>query len=125
MCLKEFAKSGRDMDITIAREQLHAVVTRLMTGPGDSEGAMHRAERQFGLPYWAQFNLRYKKRATAAFIERVRQAYVSTLEQSVRRDLEKLKTERAKGQDDDRIAGLILEAEDLLCRISDRPLVRR
>ncbi len=125
MCLKEIGKSERDMDISVAREQHHAVVTRLMTGPGDSDGAMHRAERQFGLPYWAQFNLRYKRRATAVFIERVRQAYLSTLEQSVRKDLARLKTERAKGHGDDRIEGLILEAENLLGRLADRAMARR
>ena len=45
------------MDVAIARDQHHALLTKLMTGPGDSEGAMHRAERNYGLPYWSQFNL--------------------------------------------------------------------
>jgi hypothetical protein len=108
---------GRDMDVTAARDQHHALITRLMTGPGDSEGAMHRAERQFGLPYWSQHGLRYKRRATSEFIERVRQAYLSMLEASVRRDLDKLKIERARGNDSARIQNLIVEAENLLSRM--------
>lgn len=116
---KELGKAEREMDIAIARDQHHAIITKLMTGPGDSEGAMMRAERQFGLPYWSQHNLRYKRRAAAPFVEWVRQAYLSMLESSVRRDLEKLKTERAKGDGNARIQGLIVEAESLLGRISN------
>lgn len=71
---KEFGEPEREMDVAIARQQHHALVTKLMCGPGDSEGAMHRGERQYGLPYWSQFNLRYKRRATSSFIERVRNA---------------------------------------------------
>lgn len=112
---KEFGR--REMDVTAARNQHHALITRLMTGPGDSEGAMHRAERQFGLPYWSQHGLRYKRRATTEFIERVRQAYLSMLEASVRRDLEKLRVEQAKGNNNARIQGLIAEAENLLSRM--------
>ena len=115
---KELGK--RDMTIALARDQHHTVITRLMTGPGDSEAAMHRAEHQFGLPYWAQFNLRYKKRATPSFVERVRQAYLSVLEQSVKRDLEKLKTAKTLGTDDARIEGLISEAENLLDRMASK-----
>ena len=105
------------MDVSAARDQHHALITKLMCGPGDSEGAMHRAERQFGLPYWSQHALRYKRRATADFISRVRQAYLSMLEVSVRRDLERLRTEQAKGNADARLASLILEAENLLSRM--------
>lgn len=108
------------MDVSLAREQHHVIITKLMVGPGDSEGAMHRAERQFSLPYWAQFNLRYKKRASATFIERVRHAYFSILEQSVRGDLQKLKTEQAKGSGDARVESLIVEAENLLVRIANK-----
>lgn len=120
MCLKAFGKPEREMDVSIAREQHHAIITKLMIGPGDSEGAMHRAERQFGLPYWSQFNLRYKKRASVTFVERVHQAYLSILEQSVRRDLDRLKTEKARGGGDARIEGLIVEAENLLGRLASR-----
>jgi hypothetical protein len=117
---KHFAKPEREMDVAVARDQHHALIIRLMTGPGGSEAAMHRAERQFGLPYWAQFTLRYKKRATPVFVERVRQAYLSTLENSVRRDLERLKTEQAKGNGDASIQDLVVEAEDLLARLESR-----
>lgn len=118
MLQKEFPREPVDMDVSIARDQHHALITKLMTGPGGSEDAMHRAERMFALPYWAQFGLRYKKRATPAFIEKVRQAYVAMLQQSVRRDLERLKTEQTKGNGNADIQSLIAEAEDLLNRLA-------
>lgn len=117
---KDFGQAEREMDVTVARDQHHALVTRLMTGPGGSESAMHRAERQFGLPYWAQFALRYKRRATPAFIARVREAYLSVLEQSLKKDIHELKTEQARGGADAGIEGLISEAEGLLSRIKSK-----
>ncbi len=117
---KDFGGAEVEMTVTVARDQHHAIITKLMTGPGDSEGAMHRADRMFGLPYWQQFRLRYRRAATPAFVERVRQAYLTLLEQSVRRDLQCLQTEQAKGNTDADIEGLVLEAEDLLARIKSR-----
>lgn len=118
---KAFGSTEVEMDVSIARDQHHSLITRLMTGPGDSEGAMHRAERMFGLPYWAQFRLRYRRAASPAFVQRVRQAYLSTLEQSVRRDLESLKTQQAAGAGDNAsIQDLIVEAENLLARLSSK-----
>lgn len=117
---KDFGHGEVEMPIAAAREQHNALIQKLMTGPGSSEAAMHKAERVFGLSYWQQFSLRYKKRATPAFIERVRQAYLSMLEQSVRRDLECLRTEQAKGSADADIEDLVLEAESLLARIKGR-----
>lgn len=117
---KEFGTAEVEMEMTVARDQHHALITKLMTGPGDSEGAMHRAERQFGLPYWAQFRLRYRRAASPAFIERVRQAYLSTLERSVRQDLESLKTQQSIGNSDASISDLIVEAENLLARLASK-----
>jgi hypothetical protein len=117
---KDFGTTEVELPLSIARDQHHALITKLMTGPGDSEGAMHRAERLFGLPYWSQHRLRYRRAGTPAFIERVRQAYLSMLEQSVRRDLECLKTQQAKGSVDADTTDLILEAKDLLARLASR-----
>jgi hypothetical protein len=117
---KPFGNAEVEMSLTVARDQHHALITKLMTGPGDSEGAMHRAERMFGLAYWAQFRLRYRRAATPAFIERVRQAYLSTLQQSVKRDLESLKTQQAAGDSDASISDLIVEAESLLARLESK-----
>jgi hypothetical protein len=119
---KDFGSGKVEMDLTTAREQHHALITRLMTGPGGSEAAMHRAERLYGLSYWQQFRLRYRRLASPAFVERVRQAYLSTLEQSVRRDLENLKTQQiVNGTGDDAsIQSLVVEAESLLARIKDK-----
>lgn len=106
------------MSVADARDHHQALISRLMNGPGDSEGAMHRAERLYGLGFWSQWNLRHKKRATADFIERVRQAYLSMLETSVRRDIEKLKAEWASGNAS--TGTLIAEAEALLQKIEAR-----
>ena len=121
VCQKEFPK-GDDVStpVAIAREQHQVILSRLMTGPGDSEGAMHRAERMFALPYWCQFNLRFKHRASLPFMAKVHGAYVSMLERSVKRDLEALKIERAKQDDEADLARLIAEAETLLAEIAKR-----
>jgi hypothetical protein len=42
------------------------------------------------------------------------------IQQSVRRDLEKLRTEEAKGADDVGLKSLVAEAEALLARIDER-----
>ena len=117
---KEFGSAEVEMDLTVARDQHHALITKLMTGPGDSEGAMHRAERMFGLSYWAQFRLRYRRAASPQFVERVRQAYLTMLEQSVRRDLEKLKRQQVNGTSNADIQNLVVEAESLLARIASK-----
>ena len=118
MCQKEFGKG--DAMLADAREQHQVLLGRLMTGPGDSEGAMHRAERLYGLPYWSQWNLRHKRRASVTFVDRIRNAYLAMLESSVRRDLEKLKAEQAKDNSDAVLAGLVAEATALLAKIEER-----
>lgn len=119
MLLKDLAP-GKRMDIATAREHHQSILSRLMSGPGDSEGAMHRAESMFGLPYWSQHALRYKRRVTIPFMQRVHQAYLHIIETSVRRDLERLRIEQSKGDTDAALAGLVAEAEALLARISER-----
>lgn len=118
-CQKELV-TGDTMQVSIARHEHEATLSRLMSGPGDSEGAMHKAERIFGLSYWCQFNLRHKRRASLPFMAKIHAAYVSVLERSVRRDLEALKTERAKDNDDAELAGLVAQAEALLAEIAAR-----
>jgi hypothetical protein len=116
---KFFGRPEVDVDLTVARGQHDALITKLMTGSSDTEGAMYRAERMYGLAFWAQHRLRYRKAATASFIERVRQAYLSTLHQSVRRDLEKLKTLETIRSVDADVQNLIDEAQNLLARMAD------
>lgn len=118
MCPKEFGR--REVDVAAARDQHQVILGRLMLGPGDSDGAMHRAERQFGLAYWSQWNLRHKRRATTTFMDRVRQAYLTLLTTSVRCDLKKLEIEKAKGCADAALESLIGEAETLLAKLSGR-----
>ena len=109
-----------EMEIAQARDEHQSLITRLMRGPGDSTGAMYRAEALFGLPYWSQFNLRHKRRATVRFMQRVHHAYLDMLAQSVRREVEILKAAEARGNADadDRI--LLDEAESLVAKIAAR-----
>lgn len=114
MCQNLIGKT--EMDISAAREQHSALLGRLMRGAGGIDAAMHAADRLYGLPYWSQWNLR----ATAAFMDRIRQAYLAALETSVRRDLERLKAEEAKGSRDAGLTDLVAEAQDILARIAER-----
>lgn len=118
MCPKEIGKGDGGMNITDARSIHQGLLVKLMSGPGDSEGAMRRAETIYGLPYWAQWNLRHKQRATYDFLGRLHGVYLAVVEKSVRRDLEQLKAEQAKGADDADLASLQAEAEALLARIA-------
>ena len=81
---------------------------------------MYRAERMFGLPYWSQWNLRHKRRATAQFMQRVRYAYLDMLAQSVRREVEILKAAEARGNADANDRILLAEAESLVAKIAAR-----
>ena len=118
MCPQDVGKS--EMEIAQARDEHQSLITRLMRGPGDSSGAMHRAEAMFGLPYWSQFNLRHKRRATAQFMQRVRYAYLDMLAQSVRREIEILKAAEARGDADANDRILLDEAESLVAKIAAR-----
>jgi len=108
------------MDVSVARSEHQLLISRLMNGPGDSAEAMYRAERLYGLPYWSQWNLRHKRRASLSFMHRVREAYLATIEQSVRRDLERLKADATKDRGDVGIASLVAEGEALLAKIEAR-----
>ena len=117
MLPKEIGK-GAELEIAQARQVHQGLLARLMQGPGDSDGAMHRAELKFGLSYWSQWNLRHKGRATVQFISQLHSAYRATVENSVKRDLEYLKTEQAKGASDAALESLLAEAESLLAKIN-------
>ena len=96
VCPKELVRVSEE-DVDQARRAHERLIVRLMVSPGDSEGAMRRAEDMFGLPYWAQHNLRHKRRATAEFVAQVYAAWTSVLEASVQRDVaELLRTEAAQ-----------------------------
>ena len=98
------------------------LLAREMCGPSDSEQAMHRIQAKYGIDYWTQWGLRYRapKRVSADLVDRVRQAYLATLEQSVRRDIARLEIEIAKGAPDAAFTDLVAEAQGLLARIQTR-----
>lgn len=98
------------------------LLAREMRGPSDSESAMHRIQAKYGIDYWTQWGLRFRppKKVSADLIERVRQAYLATLEQSVRRDIARLEIEAAKGADDAAFKDLVAEAQGVLAKIQER-----
>lgn len=117
MVLKKSLNEDRER-MDAAYEAHRHLLAREMRGPGDTEAAMHRLQAKYGLDYWKQWMARYKRVASPEFIEQLRQAYLSTLERSVRRDLESLKGEEAKsGGNDADLGNLVAEAEALLAKI--------
>lgn len=44
-----------------AAQKMRWLQHREMRGPGDLEGAMHRIECRYGIPYGVQWSLRYRK----------------------------------------------------------------
>lgn len=119
MCQKEIGKE-RDVEIAEARSLHQDILARLMKGPSGGDDAMHRAQTELGLPFWCQWNLRHKKRATGEFMQRLKFAYLHLLEASVKRDLHALKIEQAKGADDASLDSLMAETETLLAKIAER-----
>jgi hypothetical protein len=115
MELKKRLSEQERMDTTV--DQYKAILAREMRGPGDMEAAMYRLQSKRGLDYWKQWMLKYKRAAGKDFVEQIRQAYLDTLAASVRRDLEALRIEQAKGAADAGLENLISEAEALLAKI--------
>lgn len=117
-----------DEKVTAGVLEMHrAMVAREARGPGDIENAMRRLESKYGLDFWTQWGMRYRppeEIKDRSLIERVRQAYLDMITRSVRRDLQALKAEQAKGADDNALTGLIAEAETLLEKLEEkRPLI--
>lgn len=117
-----------DGKVTVAVLEMHrAMVARESRGPGDTENAMRRLESKYGIDFWTQWGLRYRPPVEIrdrSLIERIRQAYLDMIAGSVRRDLQALKAEQAKGADDNALTGLIAEAETLLEKLEEkRPLI--
>jgi hypothetical protein len=104
-----------------AKVQLREMIQRRSRGRGDQENSMRQIEHEFGIGYWQQFQLLYRQ-GSRETIERVRQAYLMQLAQSVRRDMAKLEIEAAKQNEtgDADVAGLAAEDQNLLARIKAR-----
>jgi hypothetical protein len=123
MAKKNLAEDGMsEAVLDDLRREHRAMIVRRMTGPGDSEGAMHRLDREHGLPFWSQWNFQYKRdrQPAESFVNRLRQAAFVMLRKSVETDLAKLKIEAAKQHGDADLARLQAEAEDVLARIRER-----
>ena len=115
----ELKKSLSEQEqMSAALETYNKMLAKEIRGSGDVENAMYRLQAQYGLDYWRQWQLKYRRQICSEFAEQIRQAWLSVLERSVRRDIEALKIERAKdagGNADN--TDLIAEAEALLAKI--------
>lgn len=119
MKLKKSLSEQNSMEAAAALDTYNnKILAKEIRGSGDVENAMFRLQSEYGLDYWRQWQLKYRKQACKEFIEQIRQAYLNMLERSVRREVEALKIEQAKecganaGNPD-----LIAEAENLLAKI--------
>lgn len=104
-----------------ARRMHQQMVVHMMTGPGDSEMAMHRIEDLCGLDYWQQWSLRHRRRATQSFLDRIRLAYLHVLKTSIQKDLHELCSEvsATSNLDDAYRQRLVAQAQDLLSRADE------
>ena len=100
-----------------ARDDYRKLLAREYRGRGDMEAAMYRLQAKYGLDFWAQWQVRHRNGGTAKFFARARLAWLDALQKSVRRDLELLRIEQAKGADDADLECLVTEAETLLAKI--------
>lgn len=73
-------------------------------GPGDTENAMRAIEREYGVDYWTQWRLRYRKSAlkdigVTAYMK-IRDAYQAECERQMRKLRNEIKiTEEIAGSD--------------------------
>jgi hypothetical protein len=110
-----------ERDMSAEAIQLHReMVDREARASGDTESAMRRLEAKYGLDYWSQWVCRYKRKVTPQFAVKLHGAYLDLVERSVRRDLEALRIEQAKGAADNDLDSLVAEAEALLAKIQAR-----
>lgn len=100
-----------------AREDYRKLLAREYRGRGDMEAAMYRLQTKYGLDFWSQWQVRHRNGGTPKFFVQARLAWLDALQKSVRRDLEALRIEQAKGGEDAGLADLITEAEALLAKI--------
>lgn len=113
--------STAEETVRLGRECL----AREIRGNGDSENAMRRLEAKTGIPFWTWWGLKYRppKSVPPELMRRIEEYYLSCLESSVRRDLEKIKSQLARTGSEDEDAGLEhlkAEAEALLEKIRAR-----
>lgn len=108
--------------MTVATDIYRELLAREMRGPSDTEAAMYRLQTKHGLDYWCQWAWRYRptKFTRPETFSKLRNAYLLTLEQSVRRDIARLETEAALGASDVVDKNLMAEAKNLLARIAQK-----
>jgi hypothetical protein len=98
------------------------LLAREMRGPSDTESAMHRLQVRYGLDYGWQWSWRFRppKFTKPEAFNKLRNAYLNMIETSVRRDIARLEIEQAKGASDALDQDLLIEAKNLLERISQK-----
>lgn len=95
-------------------------------GPGRTQdSAMYRIQERYGIDYWAQWKLLYRKpkQIAADLSARIHGAWLTALEASIRRDLLRLEAEIVKAGPGDGVAdleSLRTEAQALLARIQEK-----
>lgn len=97
-----------------AVEMARSLVNREVRGPGDTENAMHRVERKYGVPYSTLWALRYRKPKDiliGAFLK-VAAAYEAQCQEQLKR----LEHERAITQATTRLASHLVGAADAVAR---------
>ena len=111
-----------ELSVKDARRMHERLVEFVRCGRGSKEWAMRVLEQRFGLSFWAQQDLHYRpeRKPSIPFLLRLREAYLSALERSVRRDLEVLKAEKARGDDAADLERLLAEAEALVAELEAR-----
>lgn len=125
MSYPQFRKSNpqskeETMSASVASEYMRRMIGREMKGPNDLGSAMNRIEQKFGIPFWTQEHLRKGKAKTcdAGLFDRIRSAYLTHCERSLKKLQQEIHVERAKGHDLD--ADILAEVEALLAKVEAR-----
>lgn len=103
-----------------ARGFIHRMVLHEARSMSETEPAMRRIARDYGLNYWTLERIRkgQAKTVEAGLFSKIRDAYLSHLEWKMKSLSHEIRMERAGGNDVD--ADLLAEAEALLAKIQER-----
>lgn len=115
MWLKKPLSEQMETAYLIHRELLQ----REYVGPGDMEAAMYRLQAKYGLDYWRQWQLKYRRTARPDFIQQLEQARFIALRDNMKGEIGKLQITAAKLNAQADMGDLVGEAQALLAETKD------
>jgi hypothetical protein len=126
--LSDFGNSvawGEEMTTARATGFVRDMVKLEASGPGDTEGALHRLSQHYGIGFWTLSHLRKgnAKKVDSSLLEQLRAAYLDLCERQIAALQHGIALERAVTGDDD-LSNYAAEAAALAEKVAARRAMR-